>query len=54
MAHDTTTVGSVTCQVWIAPFHFGKVRVDRQVSLVAGRNMLHWLADRGGDRGIWA
>ena len=56
-----------TRQVWIMPFRFGHAALesewipitdgktlDRDAAWSPDGNMLYWLADRGGVRGIWA
>ena len=56
-----------TRRVWIMPFRFGQAvqeaewipitdgkTLDRDAAWSPGGNMLYWLADRGGVRGIWA
>ena len=56
-----------TRQIWIMPFQFGRPApesdwisitkgesLDRNPTWSPDGNMLYWLADRGGVRGIWA
>ena len=57
----------LTRQIWIAPFHFGTAApfaewipitegkaLDRDPVWSPDGNMLYWVADRNGTRGIWA
>ena len=57
----------LTRQIWIVPFHFGTAApfaewipitegnaLDRDPVWSPDGNMLYWLADRNGTRGIWA